>query len=448
MNTLAEKTGLVTDDLKLVFCILIQLPISFLFRKLPTKTAQNLLIRKLVAAAVGLWANFYCFDFYGNMIFVFAVICSYFMSLKCTTRKNTLFISFLTFSALCAANIIRLFVDYEGNSNNVSLLFMMITPRMIYFNWTVNRHHESKTTEIPSISDYLFFIFNFLGGLCGPVFNYEEHDAFIRQTYPRTAVDWRLISRTAGEVLLYSSIYVVSLKFYDYHLIEKPEFRQLNMLLQVGVVVMESFFIRTRYMFIWRLEYIQMIAANVRCSDCEYKNYIQTVNFGSIELENSMKVRVDNWNMSIQKWLKNCFYLPGREVLKLSAPNSSLLTFVVSAFWHGFYPTYYASFIAWNFVSESEKLVYKCPPLYYFFPTFYFRFQQDLNGLLFKRYLGREWWPAFHNLKFFFFLNFATYAFFKVACPLINTKFGQKKEKSKIVEVEKETQKVNAKKRD
>ena len=39
--------------------------------------------------------------------------------------------------------------------------------------------------------------------------------------------------------------------------------------------------------------------------------------------------------------------------------NLSLATFILSAFWHGFYPSYYILFIMYHFGMELQRLVYK-----------------------------------------------------------------------------------------
>jgi len=61
------------------------------------------------------------------------------------------------------------------------------------------------------------------------------------------------------------------------------------------------------------------------------------------------KDRLENWNTSIQTWLKRYIFFricPEAETrakpkLAVFAAN---MTFMVSAFWHGFYPKYYFAF--------------------------------------------------------------------------------------------------------
>lgn len=433
MESISKTTGIPIDDLKCFLCILVQIPLSFLYRLLPTKTPQDLLVRKVYGVVVALASNFYCFGFWGNIVFLACMFLNYYLlSLQCTNAKRTLIISFVTFSAQCVANIIRLIVDYRGNSNNISLVFMILTPRMIYFNWTCcGLFEKDEVKRIPSVLDYFFYVYNFIGGQIGPVYTYEEYDHFIKQTYPETKVNFAELKDAVLNIIIGFGIFMLGSKYYDFDLLEKPEFREYNIFFQIGIILVEAVLIRARFATAWKIESLQVIAANIRDSESNYQDHIHTINWPNIELENSFKIRTENWNMSIQKWLKNCFYLKGQEVFKMTPKNASLMTFIVSAFWHGFYPTYYICFFIWNLLSEAEKLVFKCPVIYAWFPTFIFRMLMDMYGTLFKRFMFPEFMAAARNLWHFIALSFGLYAVFSVICPIINKKYGPRKPKGK-----------------
>ena len=69
------------------------------------------------------------------------------------------------------------------------------------------------------------------------------------------------------------------------------------------------------------------------------------------------------WNHQVHLWLK--FYVMGRLVKPGQRPGAfaNAMTFLVSAFWHGFYPTYYWLFVIAAFISEATKDVYKARSL-------------------------------------------------------------------------------------
>lgn len=76
-----------------------------------------------------------------------------------------------------------------------------------------------------------------------------------------------------------------------------------------------------------------------------------------------------NWNYRVHVWLKH--YVQERIVEQGKRPNSTqyLTIFMISAFWHGFYPLYYAAFAFAITVSFHHKDVYGCWYLFKDIPT-------------------------------------------------------------------------------
>ena len=48
----------------------------------------------------------------------------------------------------------------------------------------------------------------------------------------------------------------------------------------------------------------------------------------------------------------------------------NMTTFIISAFWHGFYQSYYALFFFAALLSEVSKDIYKAGTLFHFIPAF------------------------------------------------------------------------------
>ena len=65
-----------------------------------------------------------------------------------------------------------------------------------------------------------------------------------------------------------------------------------------------------------------------------------------------MRDKIANWNIAVQKWLRRSIY----ERVK---SNGQFITFMVSAFWHGFYGGYYISFFLWFVMVFLAQLVYR-----------------------------------------------------------------------------------------
>ena len=62
----------------------------------------------------------------------------------------------------------------------------------------------------------------------------------------------------------------------------------------------------------------------------------------------SLKVLLDKWNMTTTMWLRYVVY---------ERLHSTLGVFALSAFWHGYYPGYYLTFIGGAFFIHTARLV-------------------------------------------------------------------------------------------
>lgn len=85
-------------------------------------------------------------------------------------------------------------------------------------------------------------------------------------------------------------------------------------------------------------------------------NKINAVNPWIFETAIHPRDKISNWNMSVQDWLRKGIY--NRSPIK-SRALKQLYVFLVSAFWHGFYPAYYISFTLWFVQLHVQNLAYK-----------------------------------------------------------------------------------------
>jgi lysophospholipid acyltransferase len=115
------------------------------------------------------------------------------------------------------------------------------------------------------------------------------------------------------------------------------------------------FLARFKYYFVWKLSMCSVHSSGVSYSGNDFKR-INIVD--PIICETSMHVRekINNWNISIQEWLRKSIYL--RSNFKNKTYNQ-ILVFVVSAFWHGFYAAYYASFVLWFAQVHLQGMIFK-----------------------------------------------------------------------------------------
>lgn len=81
---------------------------------------------------------------------------------------------------------------------------------------------------------------------------------------------------------------------------------------------------------------------------------MQNVNFLLIESSCDFRTIISEWNVSTNRWLNQYIYQRlGRTF------NANLTTYLVSAFWHGFYPGYYITFISGALYTALTRSIYK-----------------------------------------------------------------------------------------
>lgn len=52
---------------------------------------------------------------------------------------------------------------------------------------------------------------------------------------------------------------------------------------------------------------------------------------------------IDNWNMGANRWLRYYVYMRVTPFGQTGGMKSTMITYSVSALWHGFYPGYYCT---------------------------------------------------------------------------------------------------------
>jgi hypothetical protein len=82
---------------------------------------------------------------------------------------------------------------------------------------------------------------------------------------------------------------------------------------------------------------------------------LNNVNPWGIEFAQNSRAYLENWNKNTNNWLRNYMYLRVTPKGKKPGFRASLATFVTSAFWHGFYPGYYLTFVLGAFIQTVAK---------------------------------------------------------------------------------------------
>ena len=107
---------------------------------------------------------------------------------------------------------------------------------------------------------------------------------------------------------------------------------------------------RCFYYVAWKLTDTAIDLSGISYDDKTKKfDAIISCDVWNIELGDSPKTMIDAWNHQTAVWLK--YYVYERCPPKY---GPTLVTFMTSAFWHGFYPNYYWFFFNAFLITESS----------------------------------------------------------------------------------------------
>lgn len=71
----------------------------------------------------------------------------------------------------------------------------------------------------------------------------------------------------------------------------------------------------------------------------------------SFQLATNLRDAISSWNMGTNQWLRLIVYE------RVPKKYATLLTFSLSALWHGFYPGYYLTFVSGSLIVTAARTV-------------------------------------------------------------------------------------------
>lgn len=118
------------------------------------------------------------------------------------------------------------------------------------------------------------------------------------------------------------------------------------------------------------------------------------------------------WNHNAHMWLKRYVYF--RMNRKINRELALYLTYMISAFWHGFYPMYFFAFFLYSIFTEASKEIYSLCCKYSFMRSppmlilifFFTQIGVDYLGMLFdlllfervKLFMNQLYWIPLANV--------------------------------------------------
>lgn len=267
---------------------------------------------------------------------------------------------------------------------------MVLVMKLSSFCWNVadgllpdqglTEHQRStRLLELPSLLDYLGFVFFFPALMGGPMFEFADYRRFLDTTMfdlppnleaskkppvrkkrkvPRSGTPsaWK-----AASGLMWIGLFVPMSGWYDASILTGPSFMNFGFLRRVWYFYCVGLTARMKYYGAWSLAEGACILTGLGYNGVDPVtgkvswNRLQNIDPKGVELAQNVRGYLGSWNMNTNKWLRNYVYLRVTPQGKKPGFRASMITFTTSALWHGFYPGYYLTFILASLLQTVAK---------------------------------------------------------------------------------------------
>lgn len=233
--------------------------------------------------------------------------------------------------------------------------------------------------DLPPLVDFAAYVLFFPSLFAGPAFDYAEYRRWIdtsmfdvpaqmdpakkppvrrKRRIPRSGTP---ATKKAVTGLVWIGLFVAFAARYSHTLVTTPAYTERTFLQRVFFLHMTSLVTRFKYYGVWSLTEGACILAGLGYNGVDPAtgkvswNRLQNVDPWVVETAQNPRAYLAGWNMNTNNWLRNYIYLRVTPRGKKPGFRASLMTFVTSAFWHGFYSGYYLSFVLASLIQTSAK---------------------------------------------------------------------------------------------
>ncbi|PSN35390.1 Membrane-bound O-acyltransferase domain-containing protein 2 [Blattella germanica] len=276
--------------------------------------------------------------------------------------------------------------------------------------------------KMPTALEYFSYMFHFQGLMCGPIIFYRDYidfihgHSFLKHASSSSAqIDNNLNSnkvvlepspylvvfkKVVGSVLC-AVIFLYLIPIFPLERIKESEFvEETSIVSKLFYLGMVTTIVRFKYYHAWLLADAICNASGLGFNGFDAKgnarwDLISNVDVFKFELGLSMRDSIEQWNKGTTRWLRMVVY-------ERTTKYRTLLTYALSALWHGFYPGYYLTFMSGALFTSAARSVRRSVR-HYFVHSKQLKFLYDVATMLTTRvvmayitfsFVLLEFWPS------------------------------------------------------
>ncbi|XP_077990303.1 membrane-bound glycerophospholipid O-acyltransferase 2-like [Glandiceps talaboti] len=383
MQHASERTGLSIDRFNFIFFQISSLILAVIFKVFLHPHHVSPKVRHFVAAAFGLYIGWFSYSWSFLHLLTQSTI-PYIMMRTMSPRVMHKFV--FTFAVVYMSGV---HISQQMKSVNIYLMdhigpMMVMTEKVTSLAFSLRdglTRDESElsplqkkmaTKRMPTILEYYSYIFYFQALVVGPVCFYNNYIDFIegRHIVPyvlktkdgkeivvhKEPPVWKVVF---GKLLFSIAMAAILLKLVPrYPLmgnVNNTEVFNSSLLYKFWYVWVSVEVAKSKYFFAWIYADAVNNASGLGFNGYDEKgtakwDLVTNIDVKGFETATSLKVLIDCWNKQTNVWLRYVCYdrVPFQK---------TLLTFILSSMWHGFFPGYFWTFIQGAFITAAGKRI-------------------------------------------------------------------------------------------
>lgn len=380
LKPLATWSGLRVDEINFVAVMLWMLIGAGVMKKWLAAGTSSSFSRDLYCGITGFGMVLLCFGLSAIHLLILSSSC-YLLMCIISPKHSHIVIFIYALSYLSGFHIYRMLIDYGSYTLDLTTPMMMMVARItsLAFNYydgkgksedkLLESQKESKVVQLPSFNNYFSYVFAFNSVLFGPFMFYFEHRNFInglplRKEYAISDEVKKLHPEppsVASAVIPRFILFLANVVGYLYisprwpiaHLLDQQFIGAVSWIKKILYLLVSSSFLRCKYYIAWLCADVTGNLAGIGFSGYDEQgnpkwdaNY--NVALWDVEMSTNPRQCMNAWNIGVTHWLRTTVY-------ERSPIAPTLLTYVLSAFWHGFYPGYFFTFISAALMISSAR---------------------------------------------------------------------------------------------
>jgi lysophospholipid acyltransferase len=292
------------------------------------------------------------------------MIVSYLIMRFYTREKQHLIVFAFLYAYQSWLHIDRMIYNYGEWGGEVTSFTMNLVCRLISLGFCFrdgspkvqdeNFKNSKKIADLPPFYKIIGYTYNIPSCIASPFFEYKDYEDWMELKHSYSHIPdtfWPGVKRFLTTLLWLSILTVLSV-IYKPTLLATENFCSKSYFSQGIQFYMTMNVIKYTYFTAFSLNDAALVASGLAYNPAGKHegrskfDRIKNIDERMIETGHYLKKQVAKWNMTISGWLKKYVYV------RLASNNKDgpgvfefIVTFLMSAFWHGFYPGYYIFFI-------------------------------------------------------------------------------------------------------